>query len=167
MNTAEVLHLVDFPNNRIPGNWQIVDDVVMGGRSNGEFKISEEGLGVFQGSVSLENNGGFSSLRYRLNTFQLDDFSKIELLVKGDGKRYQFRVKSSSYDRHSYITYFQTDGDWQTITIKLSEMYPTYRGRKLNMSNYPGNLMEELAFLISNKKEENFKLEISRISLMK
>ena len=39
-------------------------DVVMGGKSSGSFALSPEGHGVFKGAVSLENNGGFSSLRY-------------------------------------------------------------------------------------------------------
>lgn len=45
-------------------HWVIVDDVVMGGKSSGHFKI-DEGKGMFYGEISLENNGGFSSVRYR------------------------------------------------------------------------------------------------------
>ena len=154
-------------NNSKPQDWQIVDDIVMGGKSQGQFYINDQGKGVFHGNVSLENNGGFSSLRHRLKPLQIDGYSKIDLYIKGDGKRYQFRLKSEAYDRHSYITYFETDGSWQTITIELSEMYPTFRGMKLNMPNYPGEQIEELTFLISNKKEEGFQLEISKIVLKK
>jgi hypothetical protein len=44
-------------------------------------------------------------------------------------------------------------------------MYPSYRGRKLDLPNYPGKTMEEITFLIANKQEEHFKLEIDSISL--
>jgi hypothetical protein len=44
-------------------------------------------------------------------------------------------------------------------------MKPTFRGRVLDIPNYPGETMEEIAFLISNKKNEAFQLEISKISL--
>ena len=37
----------------------------MGGRSDGNFNLNKEGFAVFHGEVSLENNGGFSSLRYQ------------------------------------------------------------------------------------------------------
>jgi len=146
-------------------NWQIVDDVVMGGRSSGNFHFDEEGHGIFSGNVSLENNGGFSSLKCRFEPISMENYSKVVLRLKGDGKSFQFRIKSSSDDRHSYIAHFQTDGSWQTIEIPLNDMYPAFRGRKLAMSNYPGKEMEEFSFLISNKKAESFRMLIDKISL--
>mgnify|MGYP001794145454 CR=1 FL=1 len=56
--------LFDFKKDSSLAGWSIVDDVVMGGRSAGHFKINREGHGEFYGTVSLENNGGFSSVRY-------------------------------------------------------------------------------------------------------
>ena len=155
----------DFNKNSSLSNWSIVDDVVMGGRSAGNFELNDSGHGEFFGKVSLENNGGFSSVRYRFETMNVSDYSKIMLRLKGDGKRYQFRVKSNQNERQSYITYFETSGDWQTIEITLGDMYPSWRGMTLDMPNFPGNTMEELAYLVSNNKAENFKLEIDRISL--
>lgn len=43
--------------------WRVVDDGVMGGLSKGKVQISKEGIMTFSGKLSLENNGGFSSLR--------------------------------------------------------------------------------------------------------
>jgi hypothetical protein len=146
-------------------DWLVVDDVVMGGRSDGRFYLNEEGHGVFTGEVSLENNGGFSSVRHRFTPKKAEGFTKAVIRLRGDGKRYQFRVKSDSYDRHSYVSYFQTTGEWQVVEIPLSEMYPTFRGRTLNMPNYPGLRLSEVAFLIANKRAEPFRLEIDFIEL--
>ncbi len=164
INTQEI-NIYDFNQNSSLKNWRIVDDVVMGGRSAGNFEINDSGHGEFSGMVSLENNGGFSSVRYRFETMNVSDYSKITLRLKGDGKRYQFRVKSNQNERQSYVAYFETSGDWQTIEIMLDDMYPSWRGMTLDMPNFPGNTIEELAFLVSNNKAENFKLEIDRISL--
>jgi NADH dehydrogenase [ubiquinone] 1 alpha subcomplex assembly factor 1 len=57
--------IFDFNKKSDLQDWIIVDDVVMGGRSSSTFKLDKDGLGVFEGNISLENNGGFSSLRYR------------------------------------------------------------------------------------------------------
>lgn len=157
--------IFDFTNTNDPLDWKIVDDVVMGGISNGAFKINTEGYGEFYGAVSVENNGGFSSARYRFQKNDLTSYSKFVLKVKGDGKNYQFRVKSNKYDYHSYITTIETTGAWQTIEIAFSEMYPAFRGREVIMTNYPAKKMEEIAFLIGNKKNERFKLEIASIKL--
>ena len=157
--------LFDFNSQSDLSRWYVVDDGVMGGLSQGNFGLDEEGHAVFKGTVSLENNGGFSSIRYRSGSVDMSPYEKVVLKLKGDGKKYQFRVKSSRYDRHSYIQYFETTGEWQTIEIPLADLYPTFRGRTLRMSNYPGNTMEEIAFLIGNKKAESFNLVIDKIEL--
>ena len=146
-------------------NWKIVDDVVMGGRSSGKFYLSKEGNGLFEGSVSLDNNGGFSSLRYQFDKISTKQYSTIILKVKGDGKAYQFRIKTKSSDYYSYIAYFNSPKKWETVELSLADMYPAFRGRKLNISNFQGDSIEEIAFLIGNKKAENFKLEIDSIIL--
>ena len=157
--------LVDFNTKSNISDWKIVNDVVMGGRSNGSFKLNVDGHGTFSGDVSLENNGGFSSLRYRFKGKTVKGYTKAILTIKGDGKNYQFRMKSSVYDRHSYIANISTNGKWQTIKITLSEMYPALRGYQLNIPNYQTETLEEIAFLIGNKKEENFQLLIDSIVL--
>jgi hypothetical protein len=157
--------LFDFGKDSDLANWSVVDDVVMGGRSEGHFEINSEGHAVFHGDVSLQNNGGFSSVRYRFNQRNVSDYSKALIWLKGDGRQYQFRIKSSAYDRHSYIYHFQTTGEWQIVEVPFAEMYPGFRGRKLDMPNYPGEEMEEIAFLIANKLAESFQLEIDKIIL--
>ncbi len=157
--------IFDFNPDSDLKNWLVVDDVVMGGRSSGSLVLSPEGYGVFKGNVSLENNGGFSSVRHRFERMSVKGFSKIVLKVKGDGKKYQFRLKANSRDYYSYISYFSTNGDWQEIQIPLKDMYPTFRGRKLEQPNFSGEYIEEIAFLIGNKSEEEFQLLIDTIAL--
>ena len=164
MNTSNFV-IFDFNYNANISQWRVVDDVVMGGRSKGDFKVNNEGNGEFYGHVSTDNNGGFSLLRYRFSSIEIKDFKKIVIKLKGDGKKYQFRVKDHVSNYYSFVSIFKTTGTWQTITIALSDMYPAFRGRNLNMDNFSSETIEELAFLIGNKKKEYFKLEIDKIYL--
>lgn len=157
--------IYDFSPESERGDWYVVDDGVMGGRSQGTVGLTAEGHGIFQGSISLENNGGFSSIRHRPNGIETSESSMFRIRLKGDQKTYQFRVKTSSNEMQSYVYEFETTGEWQEISIPFNEMYPSYRGRKLNMPNYPGDNMYECTFLIANKKNESFSLEIDRIWL--
>jgi NADH dehydrogenase [ubiquinone] 1 alpha subcomplex assembly factor 1 len=157
--------IIDFNQETDIKNWRIVDDVVMGGKSSGTFKLNEDGLGVFEGEVSTDNNGGFSSLRYRFDKLKVKDYTKIIIKLKGDGKDYQFRIKANSNDSYSYISSFNSSGEWQEIEILLENMYPSFRGRKLDQPNFEKEYIEELAFLIGNKKKEKFKLLIDRIEI--
>ncbi len=137
----------------------------MGGRSQSEFTINENGDALFKGSLSLENNGGFCSVRWTFEKNPVKDFEKIAFRVKGDGKRYQARIKANQNDYYSYIAYFETSGEWQTVEIALTDMYPSFRGRRLNQPNFNSDSIEEIAFLIGNKKAENFQLRIDKIML--
>ena len=155
----------DFNENSNLSKWRVIDDVVMGGRSTGNFKLNKDGNGVFYGNVSLDNNGGFSSLRHGFNKLNIEKFKTLVLKIKGDGKNYQFRIKHKSSDYASYITSFSSSGEWQEIEIPLKEMYPSFRGRKLDAPNFSHDSIEEIVFLIGNKKNERFELIIDKIAL--
>lgn len=158
--------IFDFSSSSDTRNWRIVDDVVMGGRSNGDFSISEDGHGVFSGSISLENNGGFSSVRYGTDDIPVAENSKVRIRIKGDGKTYQFRIKNNRRYEYSYVHEFETTGEWQDIEIPVNDMYPVYRGRRLDRPNFNYNTMEELTFLIGNGRPQEFRLLIDKIELI-
>lgn len=163
--TMQTTTIFKFSESSDISDWSIVDDVVMGGRSSGNFYLNKEGNGVFEGRISLDNNGGFSSVRYNLDKMSTKSFSKVIIRLKGDGKSYQFRIKNKLEDYYSYLASFETSNDWETIEVSLAGMYPAFRGRNLDMPNFDKESIEEIAFLIGNKKEEIFKLEIESIVL--
>jgi hypothetical protein len=90
---------------------------------------------------------------------------KLRIKIKGDGKTYQFRVRPSSNTYYSYVTSYQTTGEWEEIEIDLDSMYPVFRGRKLNLPNYNHERIGEFAILIGNKKAEEFRLIIDSIKI--
>ncbi|MDZ7741090.1 MAG: CIA30 family protein [Bacteroidota bacterium] len=157
--------IADFNKESKLQGWYVVNDVVMGGRSSGNLSLSSKGHAVFSGKVSLENNGGFSSLRYAFDEIKTSKSSYIILKIKGDGKRYQFRLKHDSRSYYSYVYWFETSGKWEEISIPLAEMYPSFRGRTLDMPNFSHDSLEEIGLLIGNKKAEEFHLLIDRIEL--
>ncbi|MFW5657410.1 MAG: CIA30 family protein [Bacteroidota bacterium] len=158
--------IFEFSKSTDPVSWRVVDDAVMGGRSDGSFFINDEGFGVFTGKVSLENNGGFSLVRHRMEqSIDVASAQNFVLFLKGDGKRYQFRVKYNAGDYYSYVYYFTTNGSWQEITIPFQEMEPRFRGQSLNQPNYPGESLEEIGFLIGNKEAQKFELKLSKITV--
>ncbi|MDA9303934.1 CIA30 family protein [bacterium] len=157
--------IFDFKSNSNLNKWKVVDDTVMGGRSQGNLILNEEKNGVFFGTVSTENYGGFSSIRYNGEAVSTKDKTHVLLRVKGDGKSYQFRIKNENSLRYSFITEFKTSGKWETIRLSLADFYPSFRGRKLDKPNFNHSEIEEIAFLIGNKKNESFKLIIESITL--
>ncbi len=157
--------IFNFETNSNLERWRTVNDDVMGGISASKFFLNKEGHGQFEGTVSTENNGGFCSVQYYFKQMSIQGSKSFAIRLKGDGKKYQFRVKSEIRKGYSYVYEFQTNGDWQTIQIPFKEMYASFRGRTLDLPNYDGTQLEEVAFLIGNKKDESFKLEIDSVAI--
>ena len=158
-------YIFDFNNEKNTSNWYVVDDGVMGGLSQGTFTSTDSGNALYVGVVRIENNGGFSSVRYGFKTKDVSKFEFVILKVKGDGKSYQFRIKEDRSQSYSYITIFTTSGAWETIKLPLAIFYPSFRGYQLNRPNFSGGKIEEIAILIGNKTRESFSLEIEKIYL--
>ena len=156
----------DFNTQSKQSDWIIINDDVMGGLSSSQIYIDEKGNGVFEGTVSTANNGGFSSIRLNLENITVKKKSYFKIRLKGDNKIYQLRIKKNTSDNHSYVAKFKTENEWQTITIPLIEMYPFYRGTKLDMNNFDNYYFQQIIFLIGNNKNEKFKLIIDNIELV-
>jgi hypothetical protein len=145
--------------------WRITNDNVMGGVSSGMMLI-ENGFGMFSGNISLDNNGGFSSV-YRTIEPIAEDIKKITIRVKGDGQRYQLRVIAHvdgyrvTY-RHEFLT---SQESLEQLTFNLADFDATFRGRIL--SNAPAlvaDQIKEVGFLITKKTPGPFTLSVATIS---
>ncbi|MBT2773243.1 CIA30 family protein [Halomonas sp. ISL-60] len=150
--------------------WYAVDDGVMGGVSQSGFSVIE-GEGRFHGEVSLENGGGFASVRREPNGFEptLADALGIALTVRGDGRTYQLRLKSSSLgDASAYRVKFTPAQDsWETLHFPWSAFEAVRRGTML--SDAPEVMPSEihqLGFLIADRTAGPFCLQVSAINVV-
>jgi hypothetical protein len=156
--------LFDFAQ-RTNAAWQVVNDDVMGGVSTSRFELTN-GFAVFRGVVSLENNGGFASVRAWPTPSALREATEFILRVRGDGRRYKFTARmDASFDGPLYQIAFTTSKDeWQEVRLPLKEFVPTFRGRVLGAEPpLSANKVTSVGFLISDRQEGPFRLEIAWI----
>jgi monofunctional biosynthetic peptidoglycan transglycosylase len=158
--------IFDFTSVSTGKVWNIINDGVMGGLSRSRFEITPDNTAVFSGQVSLENNGGFASVRTVPRDYRLDGYTGIFLRVKGDGNIYSFRVRTDArFDGISYRAKFFTEKDqWIEIRLPFEDFVPTYHGRIL--SNRPPvdpEKIQQMGFLIADKQKGPFKLIIDWI----
>ena len=162
--------LFNFQKSDEVNNWRIVNDGVMGGLSQSEIVLSDSSTAVFQGTISLENNGGFSSTRTNPRFYNLAGYDGIILRLKGDGKKYQFRLRMDDrFDGISYRYLFKTDiNKWIIIRVLFNECVPVFRGRLLDdVEPISPERIQQVGFLISDKQAGLFKLEIDWIKAYK
>lgn len=148
--------------------WLIVNDNVMGGRSSSVSALIENGVILFEGNISLENNGGFASLRSPIRDYNFMDYSGIEIKIKGDGKIYSISMKETSYFTGLFFTsaFNSMKNEWLVVKLPFSEFKPKYFGRELDSDEkIQLNKIKEIALLIGDKQEGNFRVEIEYIKL--
>ena len=145
-------------------SWNIVNDDVMGGISKSYLSINDENNLIFNGYLSLKNNGGFASSRLSFNRETLTGVKAFRLKIKGDGNTYKLRLNQFNR-RASYSSNFKSSKNkWVEVEIKLDDFEPTWRG--YSYSNYPQIDIEKvnsLGIQISDKQEGEFILEIKYI----
>ncbi len=165
VETAEHM-LIDFKNTDERGNWQIINDDVMGGVSQSEIIFNDTGTATFQGRISLENNGGFASTRSKSYPYRLGGYIGLHVRIRGDGKEYQLRVRTDNRsDGISYRYRFATQPEtWMNIRVPFSKFVPTFRGRILSdVPPISPEQIQQVGFLISDKQAGKFRIEIDWI----
>ena len=153
----------NFDSNNLL-NWNIVNDSVMGGRSQATLKLINNTYANFKGYLSLQNNGGFSSIRAYYPP-DLANVKSIVLKVRGDGRKYNFRIRGNTESWASYTHSFDTvEGEWNEIELKIDDFYPVYRGYTLkNMPQLSEVIIKEIGIMLSDKIEGSFSIDIDWI----
>lgn len=161
----EEILITNFKQVRDPA-WNVVNDGVMGGLSSGRMDYQSGGQAVFSGSVSLVNNGGFTSCRMKLSAQLPAGCSTIILRVKGDGKKYKFRIRTDhNWDGITYSADFMTEKDtWKMIELPIADFVGTFRGRILHQAP-PLDVthIRQIGLLISDQQSGPFSLVIDWI----
>ena len=159
--------IIDFSADGNHGRWQVVNDGVMGGLSRSEFVTDGEAAGVFRGNVSLANNGGFASVRTVPGDYGLDGFDGVAIKVRGDGKRYSFRLRMDNrFDGVAWKQDFDTEaGEWMTVWLPFAGFEPTWRGRRVpNAPALDPDRIRQFGLLIADKQVGPFRIEVGEIA---
>jgi hypothetical protein len=152
---------MDFSNpNTLRDSW-IVNDGVMGGVSQSSLRQDVDGM-LFEGLVSLENNGGFASMRSSVRFPQGTQL--IELFAKGDGKRYKLVLRTELAPRVTYVADFIALPTWQTYRFNLSQFKSTFRGRDVNAPTLSFSDVIDFGILISNNQAGSFAIQLKTLT---
>jgi hypothetical protein len=161
---AELL-LTDFTAASSDMGWYVVNDNVMGGRSEGDFD-QEQGQLNFAGRTNT-NGGGFSSIRTKRLQLDLSKHAGIQLRVKGDGRRYTWRLTTAARWRGRPVSYwaeFDTrDGEWSTVDIPFSGFIPRFRGFELEGPALEPGEISGMGLMIYDNQDGPFELQLASV----
>jgi NADH dehydrogenase [ubiquinone] 1 alpha subcomplex assembly factor 1 len=160
--------VLDFAGPNAAQNWQAVNDGVMGGVSDGRFRITPENTLDFFGTLSLENNGGFASVRTKPADLNIKAGDTIVVWVKGDGREYVLNLYTKS--RRMAFSYRApmptTKDEWTEVKVPLADFIPTSFGRRVQgMGPVEPDQINGLGFMLSDKKPGTFQMQVEWVKV--
>lgn len=168
MPDETMLTLFDFNGGETAKQWQTVNDGVMGGVSDGKFRLTETKTMEFFGTLSLANNGGFASVRTKPKKLDLAKGDTLVARIRGDGREYMLNLyPARSQVAFSYRAALPTKKDqWIEVKIPLERFQATSFGRVVKNAGAvrPADV-NALGFMLGDKRPGPFKLEIEWIKV--
>jgi hypothetical protein len=160
--------LTDFDDCDVNDQWVVVNDNVMGGRSEGALSF-EDGLLIFEGEINT-NGGGFSSLRFPLEPLILEPFDRIEFRARPDGRTYMVTFEDSLASRDPRVSHrapigFGAPGEWQSASVSFDEPRPAIFGTPITDEPFRKDLASQVGLMIADGVDGPFRLEIDSIDL--
>lgn len=159
--------LFDFSNPAEVAVWRAIDDRVMGGVSSSGLRHDPAGHAIFEGTVSLERNGGFASIRSRHDNLGKTGAQTCFIEARATGKRFKLNLlNNDAFDSINHQASFTPGPAWQTLHIPLACFRATFRGREV-----PGApalepaRIRQVGLMIADRHSGPFALEVRRIGL--
>ena len=122
---------LSFPFNSDSGKyWQYVSDRVMGGVSDGQVNLEQDGEMYYArltGNVSTRNYGGVIQLRTGISFANSEKDGKnlqgVRLNVRGNGETYEIHITTNdrTYRGDYYSATFKANSDWKMIDLPFNK----------------------------------------------
>ena len=154
--------LLDFSRAEVVRTFWVVNDGVMGGVSTSHLRPAP-GAMLFEGEVSLANNGGFASFRGPVRF--LAHSAVLSLTVRGDGRRYKLTLKLvNDSGAAQYQAAFVAPHEWATLRFQPADFAASFRGRAVAAPIVSFADVRYLGLLIADKQSGKFRIELKGIA---
>jgi hypothetical protein len=152
----------DFSRPDAARGFRVINDGVMGGVSTSRLSQADAAL-VFEGAVSLENNGGFASFRGPVSI--PPGVRTLRMTLRGDGQRYRLALKAEDDNAGpQYQAGFVAPREWATVSFTAADFAASFRGRTVEAPALVFDQMRAIGVLIADKQAGPFRLEIRSIT---
>ena len=160
--------LFDFRDAADVGTWRIINDTVMGGVSSSRFEATEDGA-AFTGDVSLDQGGGFVSMRSPKGSYDLSGGDGLRIWMRGSDKTFQLTVYTEPGGRVSYRAPFTPPSttDWDGVDVFFDDLTPFLRGRRVpDAPAFDPARVRAVGILLGDEQDGSFRLELERMAVL-
>ena len=157
--STNCVRLTDFQDP----TWIIVNDGVMGGRSEAQGVIAD-GVLTWTGTI-VTTGGGFSSIRGPVDG-EFAGATSLTLRIRNDGRRYELLV-DDAFGARARVTHYNpietTGGAWQEISVPLTEMEARVFGNPVMADPFAPELATQVGVILADGMDGEFQFEIDWI----
>ncbi len=165
---ADCRRLEDFDE---PGDWFIVNDGVMGGRSQGQAAIEDSTL-RFSGMV-VTAGGGFTSIRLGLDEGALAGSESIRVRARPDARMYGLTLEDDQAINGRRISHGATlstpaevdDDGFVIVEVPHTALEPTVFGELVLAEPFRPDTASEIGIIISDGVDGEFALDVDWIDV--
>lgn len=158
--------LTDFDGD--VSNWFVVNDGVMGGRSNGALAFTDSTM-QFTGTV-VTDGGGFTSVRTSLGG-ELTGSTRLDLRVRTDARSYAVTLQDATLAGSRPVAHeavLATDGSvdadgWLTVSLAYGELRPTIFGQPIDADAFDPDQASQFGVIIADGVDGEFAFEVDWI----
>ena len=155
----------DFGKGKTGEDWSIINDGVMRGLSRGRAEMKENAL-YFSGTISLENNGGFTSFRSPYERMDFSNYEMLEVRYRSTG-----RTCAISFDQSrrfwlpNHKLPLPLSDEWKTVQIPINKLNEYRMGRKTGRFMTEGKAASiiRIGIITDSKDSGDFTFEIDYI----
>ncbi|MDX2263302.1 MAG: CIA30 family protein [Gemmatimonadales bacterium] len=143
--------------------WDVVNDGVMGGRSQGFVTIADGAL-RFTGTL-VTQGGGFTSVRAP-RVIDLSGQSGLELRVRGSGRQFEIELNDGvrTFGRNiSRRAPFPSSLEWTVVRIPFTALRSTIFGQSVNAPPIDLARIQGVGLYMVDGQDGPFRLEVDYI----
>lgn len=155
--------IISFTNPVIQ-HWDVINDNVMGGLSEGHAQHQAQAL-RFYGLISIKNNGGFSST-YSPLIHLAKHIDCVAITIKGDGNNYQLRLRTAVMGQELvYKVDFLTNvNQIETYHFQFADFKASFRGSIIyDAPTLKADTVTNVGFMIASKQKRMFLISIYQV----
>jgi NADH dehydrogenase [ubiquinone] 1 alpha subcomplex assembly factor 1 len=156
--------IFDFARPETAGAWWPMGDLVMGGCSESQVE-GNHGTLIFSGYLALVEGRGFASIRSPAGIYDLQGFSGLVCLVRGDGRSYKLGLRTETVlDGTVYLAPFIAPaGEWCDILLPFAAFHPFLHGAPVDAPPLAPGAIRSFGLILADGREGPFRLEIAAI----
>ncbi len=159
---------LDFTDRDQRDAWFVLNDGVMGGRSEGQLTYSGSAA-QFSGFINTDG-GGFTSIRTRLVPGDLDGVDRVDLRVRGDSRSYELTLRDDvprpiRLVFHDAPIAIAAAGEWQTVSIPLSSLRTSSAGGEVDTDPFDPMRANEIGIILADGIDGDFAMEVAWVDL--